>query len=246
MLRLLIIEDDADSRDMLALLLESGGYEVTTVDSETAATRMLRFSGYDLVIADLMLDRMRVEECWDYVARIVDLARPTPVGVLTGWNVPHDAAIARGLAFVLKKPCTRDVLFAQLATTLELPSLSPAAMERARDYFRCIERGTYDQFRSFLAADFVYRLPGADSQFANEVRGLEDFISFTARTFQAFEEPRFDLKSIRPLPHGALVEYVGSWREGTNRRAMPGAVMFELGDGQIQRAEVRMNLDELR
>ena len=245
MFRLLVIEDETDSRDMLELLLESGGYAVTAVDSEDAAVRALQVGGYDLVIADFVLQRMSVPACWEYIARIVDVAKPAPVGLLTGWNLRESPELD-ALAFVLRKPCTRDTLFAQVAATLELPPLSASAADTLRRYFRCIELGGgYEAFRSILTADFVYRLPGEDARFANEVHGVDEFIAFTARTFEQLRDPRFEIVAMRPLPEGALVEYVGSWREHDTTRAMPGAVMFQLAGERIRRAEVRINVDEL-
>lgn len=245
MARVLVIEDDADSRDLLVMLLDAGGYAVTSTESESTALRALHVGSYDVVLADLMLARPSVTSSWEYIDHVVDVADPAPVGLLSGWQVlEHDAAAHR-LAFVLRKPCTRDDLFTQLATTLRLPPLSPSEIALLNEYFRCTESGDYECFRSILAPDFTYRLPGSDPRFSNEVRGIDSFIEFTARTFEAFLAPRFELGSIRPLPRGAMVEYVGSWQEGTSRRSMPGAAMFALAGGRIQRAELRVNVDEL-
>lgn len=245
MVRLLLIEDETDNREMLAMLLEAGGYSVTSVDSQAAALRALHRGGFDIVIADFMLGRHSTDESWRNIDQIVDAARPAPVGMLSAWHGFEREAPKHGVAFALRKPSLRDALFAQLAETLRLPPLTSPTVEKLRGYFDCIEAGTYDQFRSLLPGDFVYRLPGTDPRFSKEVRGLDEFIAFTAHTFEQFEEPRFEIGPMRPLPRGALVEYVGSWREGGARREMPGAVMFELDGGHIQRAEVRVNVDAL-
>lgn len=247
MVRLLLIEDELDSRDMLSVLLEAGGYAVTAVESEAAARHAQQIGGYDLVLADLMLGRTTLEDAWSYIDRIVALAKPAPVGLLSGWNdVEGRGALAHGVAFSLRKPCTREQLFDQLATTLRLPSLTAETTGVLREYFACIESGDYDRLRAFLAPDFVYRVPSDDPRFANEVRGIDEFIRFTAGTFHQLAEPRFEIRAMRPLPLGALVEYVGTWADGGQRHQMPGAVMFAVEAGVIRRADVRVNVDELR
>lgn len=246
MIRLLVIEDDRDSREMLALLLEAGGYATTTVESEAAAVRALQLGGYDLVLADLMLGRPAHEASWSYIDRIVDLAKPAPVGVLSGWTGIERDAAAHGVVFALRKPASRQSLFEQLAATLRLPALAPETVAALQQYFACLASGEYEQFRSFLARDFTYRLPSEDARYANEVQGIDAFIEFTRATFEHLHDPRFELGAMRPLPRGALVEYVGSWTEDGQRRQMPGAVMFEADGGTLSRADVRVNIDELR
>lgn len=245
-MRLLVIEDEADSRDMLSMLLETAGYDVTSVAQEEAAVRELLHGGFDLVLADLMLGHVSEDEAWTYLKRVADLARPAPIGLVSGWADASAKARLAGAAFVLRKPCSGDDLFEQLATTLNLAALTRSAQDTLRDYFACIAAGEYHRFRSFLSSDFVYRLPSRDTRYANEVRGIEAFIEFSAKTFEQHAQPAFELQAMRPLPQGAIVEYVGSWNEGNERRQMPGAVMFQMKDGLIVRADVRVNVDELR
>ena len=241
-----MIEDHADTLEMLVLLLESGGYDVVAAESPQRASRALEKGSFDLVLTDLLLESKDVEDSWRKIDEFVDLAYPSPVGVMSGGPVkPERDVPRRGVAFVLRKPYTRDQLFTELATTLALPELDGARLATLRSYFRCIEQGAYDELGNLCADDVVYRLPGSDPRFCQEIHGRRELIEFTAQTFQSFRQPRFELGAIRPLPNGAMVEYVGIWHQDDEIRRMPGAVMFQFRDDLLATIQVRVDTDEL-
>jgi CheY-like chemotaxis protein len=245
MRRLLVIEDHADMLEMMIILLRSGGYEVVGVATPAEAARALEKASFDLVLADFMLESRDIEENWATIDRFVDLARPARVGLISAWTVKPGEAAKHDLAFVLLKPCSRSQLFEQLASTLSLPQLDETRQQALRSYFHCIERGAYDELGSLCVDDVVYRLPGSDPRFCHEVRGRREFVEFASATFQTFNNARFELGSIRPLPGGAMVEYVGSWSVNGTTHSMPGAVMFEFRDDRLSRIQVRIDPDEL-
>jgi CheY-like chemotaxis protein len=246
-LRVLVIEDHPDVLEMMSLLLQNGGYNVVAAETSAQAERTLEKGGFDLVLADLMLEEHNVDTSWKTIDLFVDLARPAPVGLLTAWPVKPDDGPRHDLAFVLSKPCTRVQLFEQLATTLMLPDLDARQEDRLRAYFRCIEQRAYDELRALCTDDVIYRLPGSDPRFAHEIRGRREFVAFTAQTFEAFRNPQFELGAMRPLPKGALVEYIGRWEDAGGRtNQMPGAVMFEFRDNLFSRIQVRVDTDELK
>jgi CheY-like chemotaxis protein len=245
MRRLLVVEDDLDSLDMLSSLLEAGGYEVTKVQSSAVALHWLERETFDLVLADLMLESRRLDDSWTDIENLVKLARPAQVGLLTGWIVPQEEADKHGVAFVIRKPSTREELFSFLAAALHLPAIPSSRIALLRAYFKALEDRLYDDLHALCTDDVIYRLPGTDPKFSNEIRGREQFVPFTAQTFRAFPDTQFELTSIRPLPDGALVEYVSAWRDGEVVRTTPGAVMFELRDAAISRIEVRVPVESL-
>ncbi len=58
MLRILVVDDDADVRELIELALDGQGYDVDSVDSGRAALERLTQHSYDLVVCDLhMPDR---------------------------------------------------------------------------------------------------------------------------------------------------------------------------------------------
>lgn len=245
MRRLLVVEDDPDSLEMFSRLLESGGYQVTRSGHAGGAISALETDTYDLVLADLLLSSHEVDRSWKTIESFVDLSRPAPLGLVTGWPVNPLEAKRRGVDFVLRKPFACDELFDQLAKALNLPAISQARETVLREYFGHLERGRYGALAWLCTEDVVYRVPGTSSRFANEVHGRAELVAFAEQTFATFTEPKFEISSMRPLPTGAIVEYVGTFREGETMHRAPGAVMFEFRDDRISRIQVRVATEEI-
>lgn len=246
MRRLLVIEDDSDSLEMLALVLEQGGYSVTTAEDVAGAIRHLATHTFDLVITDLLLDYGGIDASWQALGKLVELARPASIGLITAWDVSEEDARAHHVDFVLRKPCPRDVLFAQVARALQLPEVTDDRVDVVRTYFSKLEQRKFDALGQLVTDAVRYKVPGEHPRFGNEVRGRGEFVAFAQRTFEGFPEARFEIESIRPLPSGALVEYCGRWREGDAEHAMPGGVMFEFADNLISEIQVRVPVEQLR
>jgi DNA-binding response OmpR family regulator len=51
-MRILCVEDDADSRQIMSILLERAGYEVVLAKSTTDGLRLAEKDGFDLIILD--------------------------------------------------------------------------------------------------------------------------------------------------------------------------------------------------
>jgi DNA-binding response OmpR family regulator len=82
--RVLLVEDDADARDALALLLTSQGYELETAsDGDTAISKASAFHP-DVLICDWRLPGLDGVE----VARIIQTGSAVPVIFLTAHSLP--------------------------------------------------------------------------------------------------------------------------------------------------------------
>ena len=243
--RLLLLEDDHDSLEMLQLLLEAAGYECTSAPRTATALRTLERSAFDLVLSDLLVDSKDIAQSWRRIDELVSLARPAQIGLITAWPCSHAEANARGLAFVLSKPCARDTLFKELASTLELPPLTPEQDRVVRSYFRSLESQDASALASICTDDVVYELPAADPRFQRRLAGREAFLDFTRETFTKFHAPVMHVRAVRPLPGGALVEYSGAWGNAAERREVPGAVMFAFRGDRIAHIGVRVDTDRI-
>lgn len=240
--QLLIVEDDVDSCEMLALLLSAYGFEVATAGRADTARAQIERVGFDLVISDFLVDSRDPAVSWQQLDELVALARPCPVGLLTSWPVRADQANDHGLAFSVGKPCTSETLLAHVSTALALPALAPAQELAIREYFRHLERRDFDALGRACTSDVVYRLPsGGDT-----IRGRDAFRAFSAATFERYRDVAFDVHEIRPLPRGAIAHYTGRWREGDQVMAIAASVLFVLDDLQIAEVGVRIDLSRAR
>ena len=117
---ILIVEDNADARDVLRVLLELEGHEVETAEEGQAALELARTKDPDIALVDIGLPGIDGYE----VARRLrarDPRRPLLIA-LTGYGQPEDRRRATDAGFddVLVKPVDPVTLTALLAT-LEIP-----------------------------------------------------------------------------------------------------------------------------
>ena len=110
--RILIVEDNADSREMLVLLLRRLGYEVAEAATGLAAIEQTRATRPDLIIMDLGLPGITGDEA---TARLKadPSTRDIPVIVNSAFNKEAalvERAIAVGAAEILYKPTNLKVL----------------------------------------------------------------------------------------------------------------------------------------
>jgi two-component system response regulator GlrR len=118
--RILVVEDDADVRQVLAVSLELEGYVVDQVDSATRGLERLRETAYDLVLSDYalpdrtgawMLQQARREGLLERTAALVVTAHPDPQGV--------------DECGVLRKPLNFDQFVEQIAHVLRASTRTP-------------------------------------------------------------------------------------------------------------------------
>ena len=112
--RVLLVEDDDDNRELMTEVLETAGYQVVTAASGREALRKLSEQPTDVVVTDVGMPGMGGLE----VARAAKKIAPSvPVVVVTGYAEREDIESARGreVDAVLVKPVDPDLLTASLA-----------------------------------------------------------------------------------------------------------------------------------
>ncbi len=108
-LRVLLVEDDDDNRELMAEVLASCGYEVVSASSGQDGLKTLSESSIDVVVTDVGMPGMGGLE----MAKAAKAIAPTvPVVIVTGWAEREDIASARGkhVDAVLIKPVDPDAL----------------------------------------------------------------------------------------------------------------------------------------
>jgi CheY-like chemotaxis protein len=108
-LRVLLVEDDDDNRELMAEVLTSSGFEVLSASSGQDGLRKLSESSIDVIVTDVGMPGMGGLE----VAKAAKAIAPdVPVVIVTGWAERDDIASARGhhVDAVLIKPVDPDIL----------------------------------------------------------------------------------------------------------------------------------------
>ncbi len=108
-LRVLLVEDDDDNRELMAEVLESSGCQVLSAATGQEGLRTLSEHSVDVIVTDVGMPGMGGLE----VARAAKAIAPRiPVVVVTGWAEREDIASARGreVDAVLIKPVDPDAL----------------------------------------------------------------------------------------------------------------------------------------
>lgn len=117
--KILVVDDDADIRDLVSTKLESSGYEVETAGDGVAGFELASRNEYSLVISDVMMPGMSGVD----MVRMMRAAEPpisVPVILLTAKNQERDieSGFAAGITDYVVKPFSPRELAARVAGIL--------------------------------------------------------------------------------------------------------------------------------
>ena len=116
-MKILCVEDDADSREMMTILLGAAGYEVLTASGSTDALELARKNGFAVIILDNWFDEgSGVELC----KQIRQHDSRTPIIFYSGaaYQSDIDRALEAGAQRYLTKPSGIHVLVQTIKETL--------------------------------------------------------------------------------------------------------------------------------
>jgi len=116
--RVLIIEDDAQMRDMLAVSLRRREFEATCCESATAGLETLSASKFDVVVTDI---NMRGLDGIEFCRRVASSHPDLPVIVITAFGSMDSAiaALRAGAVDFIPKPFELETLAAAIERVTE-------------------------------------------------------------------------------------------------------------------------------
>jgi DNA-binding response OmpR family regulator len=123
----LVVDDEADIREGLEMLLTSEGYAVDLAQNGTEGLRKMEISGYDLVLLDLMMpDRSGM----DVLQEVRQRDRETPIFMITAYGSVEAAvsALKLGANDYFSKPWDNEKLI------IEIDRMIAAAAARIREH----------------------------------------------------------------------------------------------------------------
>jgi len=103
--RILVVDDQASMREMLADLLDMMGHEAIAVEGGPQALQLLAESTVDLVITDLNMPEM---DGMELMMQIKERNPKLPVIIITGYGTFHTEkkVLSNGANGYIPKPCT--------------------------------------------------------------------------------------------------------------------------------------------
>jgi CheY-like chemotaxis protein len=116
--RILLLEDDRDSRESMALLLELAGASVVSTPTAEDALAALQRGDFDAVVTDVAMPGR--SGFW-LVGQIRQLAsKPTvPVLAVTGHPFPRDGMLRAGFDDQMLKPVLPNLLYQTLTQLMQ-------------------------------------------------------------------------------------------------------------------------------
>jgi excisionase family DNA binding protein len=119
--RVLVVDDEASIRDLLAKTLALAEYDVDTAADAATALSRVRASEYDLLIADLRMPGM---DGLTLVRQVKGIRAELPVIIITGFSSETSAieAVNLGVAGYLRKPFRVPEVLAAAAKALGVPA----------------------------------------------------------------------------------------------------------------------------
>jgi CheY-like chemotaxis protein/ketosteroid isomerase-like protein len=239
---LLVVEDDAEICEGLAVLLREEGYGVSTASSPDEALRLIDQQVFVLIVTDLF--KHTLHHALDSVTELRDRAHPTPVGVMTAWNLSLEEVERSGFAFLVSKPYDLDAFLTTIAAAVGTPLNAEQQRHRqvALRYFDALSLQDWDALRDLCSERVTYVLPGS-TQFSATVEGRAAFYDYTHATFRHFPRARFDNIAVFVTPNGIAARYRATWQmPGAGEVQQSGSVIFRFDrDDQISQIGVRLN-----
>jgi signal transduction histidine kinase/ActR/RegA family two-component response regulator len=106
-LRILVVDDEAQLREILCEALEHEGHEVRAAEGGSRALELLGAERFDAVFTDIGMPGMNG---WELARSIRELSLDVPVAVITGWGdaVDTQEQLDAGVNWVVTKPFTVD------------------------------------------------------------------------------------------------------------------------------------------
>jgi two-component system cell cycle response regulator DivK len=117
----LVVDDDADTREMVEMVLRQSGFRVSSAMTVTDALEQTRELKPDIITTDLGQRGGTLDGC-ELTTRLKASpdTQTIPVIAVTGWTrgFDRDRALMAGCDAVLSKPCSPDVLIAEICRLL--------------------------------------------------------------------------------------------------------------------------------
>jgi len=245
--RLLVVEDDEETRAVLLDVLSEEGYAVTSATSLDEALAEINQHVFDLILTDVIA--WTLDAPLQGVERLKDLTQPTPVGLVTGWHIPKEAVREKGFAFFLKKPFELDDLITLVAGCVARP-LTPEQERQAevvRRYCQAIDARDWQACAALCCEEVLYYpSPGSPFDRRQDVFGRAALLEQLAYNTQVAPDFHYESYSLYGRPDGIAVRYLATIATPEGRNPLMGSILFQVAEGQVTQIGYRLDADHQR
>jgi len=131
MKKILVADDDASVRRMLARVLESAGYITVPASDGYEAVAKAHAAKPDLILLDLKMPGQGGWEAFEQISRMAGLV---PVIVITAWPGQYEQAVRLGIDALMEKPLDLPLLLQSIETLLCEPEQERTRRLTAPDF----------------------------------------------------------------------------------------------------------------
>jgi DNA-binding response OmpR family regulator len=245
--RILVAEHDQSVADFLLAFLKAEGYEPLLALSIEKALESLDEQTFHLVLTDLFLENPR--RPFNQVRRLLQHALPTPVGLMTGWQVTPEAVKGQGFAFLLSKPFDLDHILVQITTCLE-PTLTLEQMQQFQlidRFLKALQNRNLEALEQFVTEDITYFPPRRPRVFsAKRIRGRAAVAAYAQEASVRYQKVAFDGMLFYPRPKGWAMRFRSHWlAPGSPPQNLTGTLLIHFRGGQIHQIGVQWDSERL-
>jgi CheY-like chemotaxis protein len=123
-IRVVVVDDDADTRNLLSVFLQHCGAQPTVVSNGQEALEVIKKQRPDLLISDLAMPQMDGYELMEKVQDLEEEIGPLPSIACSAYARAEDRARTREAGFraLVPKPVDLDQLATTILQVVNLPS----------------------------------------------------------------------------------------------------------------------------
>ncbi len=239
---ILVVDDNADNRDMLSRRLIRRGYAVAVAEDGLAALKLIENEKFDLVLLDIMMPRMSGLEVLSTIRRTYSVA-DLPVIMATAKDQSDDivSALKLGANDYVTKPLDFPVVLARVQTQLALHRLSQLKDE----FLRIASHDLKNPLTVILGCvSLLERKAPVGSPMSDDAFALLDRITRRATEIQRIIEDFLDFQALQDGQIGLVKSSVNlndlardAWESNLEYAAGKGiALRLEL-DGELPAVE---------
>ncbi len=241
--RILLVVADALLRETLADILREEGYELRKTLSLAQAFARLDEETFGLVLTELL--EVHADAPLHATSELVRKASPTPVGLVTGWNITDHDTRKAGFAFCLLMPFELDELLAQVARAMRI-DLTPAQehqAEVARAYLAALSEGRLDDALAACTETIHYHLPSDSIRAGGEIHGKAALRGYALDALRRYPGARFENVNVYRLPGRLAARYTLRWHATPEREtSASGSIVFRFEGERIAEIGVRYSV----